>query len=162
MQYIKYDFHSVSRRCSAMAKSFPCTQRSQVWVLPGIRSDDGAEIQSLVSIQNITELNPKYLRSAYDVKAFVLLTAIHPSDGDVKPGGHLGAFQNIRLMPAPSFDFTLPHLIVITLTLYHHKNPHTLILVNFSFRQLYIILKRGTLMWCGNWKWVTVLPLSAV
>jgi hypothetical protein len=37
------------------------------------------------------ELNPKSL-SAYDVKAYVLLIAIRPLDGDVKTGDPFGAF----------------------------------------------------------------------
>jgi hypothetical protein len=44
-------------------------------------------------ILNIHGLNSKPLRSAYDVKAFVLLIAISSPDGDIKPGGPLGAFQ---------------------------------------------------------------------
>ena len=41
----------------------------------------------------IPGLNPKFLRSAYDVKARVLLIAIRPSDGDVMPGGPFGDFR---------------------------------------------------------------------
>jgi hypothetical protein len=40
-----------------------------------------------------TGSNPKSLSSANYVKAYVLLIAIRQSDGDVKPGGHLGAFR---------------------------------------------------------------------
>jgi hypothetical protein len=47
----------------------------------------------LVSVLNTPGLNLKSLCCAYDVKAYVLLIAIHPSDGDVKPGGPLSAFQ---------------------------------------------------------------------
>ena len=47
----------------------------------------------LVSVPNIPLLNPKSLHSVYDVKAYLLSVAIRPSDGDVKPGGSLGAFQ---------------------------------------------------------------------
>ena len=47
---------------------------------PGTRRCGGAEPQSLVSVSNIRGLNPKSLLSAYDVKAYVLLTAIIPSD----------------------------------------------------------------------------------
>jgi hypothetical protein len=50
--------------------------------LPGIRRDDGAKFQSLVFVSNIPGLNPNSLRSAYDVKIYVLLIAILPSKGD--------------------------------------------------------------------------------
>ena len=59
--------------------------------LLGTRTEGGTEPQQLVSVPNIIGLNPKYLRSAYDVKAYVLLIAIRTSD--VKPGGPLGAFS---------------------------------------------------------------------
>ena len=36
---------------------------------------------------NIPGLNPKFLRSSYDVKSYVLLIAICLSDGDVKLDG---------------------------------------------------------------------------
>ena len=42
---------------------------------------------------NIRELNPKSLRSVYDVKAYVLFIEILRSDGDIKPDGPLGAFR---------------------------------------------------------------------
>ena len=45
------------------------------------------------SFPNIPRSNPKSLRSAYDVKAYVLLVAIRPSDGDVKFVGLLSPFQ---------------------------------------------------------------------
>ena len=60
--------------------------------IPGTRSHGGAEPQSLVSVPDILGLNPKSLRSAYEVKACVLLIAIHLSDECVKPGGLLGDF----------------------------------------------------------------------
>ena len=63
--------------------------------LPAARRDDGAELQSLVSISNIPDLNPKSLRSGYVMKAYELLTAIHLSDRDVKPGDPLGLIEKI-------------------------------------------------------------------
>ena len=48
---------------------------------------------SLVSVPNILSFNPKFLCSEYDVKAYVLLIAIRPSDLDVKPHGPLDAFR---------------------------------------------------------------------
>ena len=54
------------------------------------RRDGGAELQS---VPKITGFNLKSLRSAYDVKAFVLLIAIRPSDMDVKPDCPLIAFR---------------------------------------------------------------------
>ena len=65
---------------------------------PGIIRDGGAELQLLVSVPNIPGLNNKSLRSAFSVKAYVLLTAIRSSDGDVQPGGPLGAFRNSRFL----------------------------------------------------------------
>ena len=55
--------------------------------------DGGIESQLLVSVPNTPGLNPKSLRSAYEVKAYVLLIAIRPKDGDVKPDGPRGAFR---------------------------------------------------------------------
>ena len=51
-----------------------------------------------------TWVNPKSLPSAYDVKAYVLLIAILPSNEDVKPIGPLAVFQKSRLMSAPGFS----------------------------------------------------------
>ena len=53
----------------------------------GIRRDGGAEPQSLVSVPSLPGLNFNSLGNKYDVKAYVLLIAIRPSDGDVKPDG---------------------------------------------------------------------------
>ena len=53
---------------------------------PWTRRDGGVEPQSLFSVPNILWLNPKSLRRAYDVKVYVLLIAIRPLDGDIKPG----------------------------------------------------------------------------
>ena len=39
----------------------------------------------------------------------VLLIAIRPLDGDIKPGGPLGVF---REKPAPGFTFSLPFIII--------------------------------------------------
>ena len=47
----------------------------------------------LVSVPNITGLNPKSPHGAYDVNAYVLLISIRRADGDVEPGGPLGAFR---------------------------------------------------------------------
>ena len=63
--------------------SIQCLARSG---LPGTKRDGGTEPQSLYYVPNIPDLNPKFLRSAY------VMIAIHPSDGDVNPGGPLGAF----------------------------------------------------------------------
>lgn len=91
------------------------------------RTDGGGEPQSLVP--NTRGLNPKFLRSAYDVKAYLLLIAIRLSDGDVKSGGLLCAFP-----------FALSHLIFIIHTLHHNTTLHTLILETFSILQLHIIM----------------------
>ena len=52
----------------------------------------------------------------------VLLIAIRPSDGDVKPGGPLGAFrERAGYEPAPGFTFSLPFIIN-----HHHHHHHPL------------------------------------
>ena len=51
--------------------------------------DDKAELLPLVSVPNIPGLNPKSLRSANALRAYILLIVIRPSDGDVKPSGPL-------------------------------------------------------------------------
>ena len=61
--------------------------------LPETSRDGGAETQSLVSVPNITGLNFKFLRNAHNIKAYVLLIAICPPDGDVGPDGPLSAFR---------------------------------------------------------------------
>ena len=48
----------------------------------------GADPQSVVSSQI-------YLRSAYDVKAYVLFIAIRPFEGEVKPDCSLGVFKRV-------------------------------------------------------------------
>ena len=55
--------------------------------------DGGAETQSIFSVPDIPGLNLKTLPKAYDVKAYVSLIAICPSDGDAKPGGPFDAFR---------------------------------------------------------------------
>ena len=90
---------------------------------------DGAEPQSLFSspYTSIFGLNPKYLRSEYDVKTYVLLIVIRQSDGNVKPGGPLGAFfEKSRLMPAPGFS--LPFLISYPSLIYITPQTCTIIL----------------------------------
>jgi hypothetical protein len=64
---------------------------------PEARRDGGAE----------PPLNPNFLRIAYDVKACVLFMEIRPLNSDVMPGGHIGDFEKIRLIPAPGFPFIL-------------------------------------------------------
>ena len=85
---------------------------------------------------NITLLNPKSLRSAYEVKAHVLLTTIRLSDADIKPDGPLVLFENSRLMPVLSFRFTLPHFIFITDT-FHHNTKFTHINSTKTSSQIY-------------------------
>jgi hypothetical protein len=76
----------------------------RVWSLAGLNFKllsgvlirrPGCGVRSLVSIPNIPELNPKYLYSAYDLKAYeyILLIAIRLSDGDVKSSAPLGALR---------------------------------------------------------------------
>ena len=61
--------------------------------LPKTLRNGGAGPQSLVSVPNIPGLHPKSVCSAYNVKVYVLLIAIHLLDGDVKPGSLIGAFK---------------------------------------------------------------------
>ena len=49
-------------------------------------------LKSLVSVPNIPGINPRSLHNAFNVKAYIWLKAICPSDGDIKPSGPLGAF----------------------------------------------------------------------
>ena len=54
-----------------------------------------------------------------------MLIAIRPSDGDVKPGGHLGAFREEQAMsPAPGFTFSLPFIIISHNTITLQKQLH--------------------------------------
>ena len=93
------------------------------WNLGG--RDGGVEPQSLVSVPNLPELNPKYLCSASDMKLTIRL-----SDGD-----NLAAsrwfFQKSRLMTAPGFPITITRLIFIAHTL-HHNTSTTLIHIHSS------------------------------
>ena len=73
---------------------------------PETRRDGGEEPQSLVTVPNILELNPKSLCSAYEVKACVLLIAICTSDRDDKFDGPLMLFEKYRLMLVSGFPFT--------------------------------------------------------
>ena len=61
------------------------------------------EPQLIVSVPIISRLNPKsqFIRCE---GIYILLVAIRPSDGNVKPGAPLVFFDNTRLMPAPSFS----------------------------------------------------------
>ena len=42
------------------------------------------------SLPNIPRLNPNSVRNKFDMKTYVLLTAIRLSNGNVKSGAHLG------------------------------------------------------------------------
>ena len=62
-----------------------------------------------------------------ELKAYVLLIASRPSDGDVKSDGSLGAFEKSILMPAPGLPFestmTMGSGLIIqvsTLMLFHN------------------------------------------
>ena len=63
--------------------------------IPKTRKDDEAEPLSLVIVPNVYELNPKSVRSADGVKAYELLIATHPSDGDVKQSCPIGTFNKV-------------------------------------------------------------------
>ena len=53
----------------------------------------GQNLNSKFLLQNIPRLNPKFFCSAFVVKAYAVLIAIRPSDGDVKLGGPLSDFR---------------------------------------------------------------------
>jgi hypothetical protein len=57
--------------------------------------DSGQEPQSLVSVSNISGLNPKSLCNVFDVKAYVVLIATHPSVGDVKTDDPLVLLEKV-------------------------------------------------------------------
>ena len=59
---------------AAVSDSIP--GRARIKKIPETRRDGRAEPQSLVSVLNIPGLNPKSVRNAYDVKAYVVLIAI--------------------------------------------------------------------------------------
>ena len=100
--------------------------------------DGGGKSQSLVSVPNILGLNPKPFYSAYDVKAYLLLIAIRPSDGDVNPNGPLSSFfkksKQCRYLVFPS-----P---------FHASNssPIDYITIQHLLWQL-LIVKQDPLMW---------------
>ena len=67
-----------------------------------------------------------FLIAVYMLRRYiVLLIAIRPSDGDVKPGGPLGAFREEQ---APGFTFSLPFIIIIV--------PHNTITLHILFRHV--------------------------
>ena len=83
---------------------------------------------------HIPVLNPKSLRSAYDMKAICSL------DGDVKP---LVLINKSRLMLGLGLTFTFPHITFITHTLHYNTTlivfSHTLTL--FWLRKTSMIVK---------------------
>ena len=80
----------------------------------------------------------------------VLLKAIHPSDGDVKPGGPLGAFQEEQAMsrhwvsPSPflSSSSHTPQL--------HYTNSYTYSHLNLDFLQYTIQILIPHVMWSAQ------------
>ena len=112
--------------------SLPHTQRSRVRSLAeyilnfflglGLVGKGEEEFQSLISAPKYTCVRSLIIRSAFVVKAYLMLIAVRQSDGNVKPGGLLGAGAEYKsaLMPAPGFIFILPNLTFITHTLHLH------------------------------------------
>jgi hypothetical protein len=78
---------------------------------PGTRRDDGTDPQLLVSVPNTPGLNPRSLRSAYDVKPYVLLITICRI-GILSLVPSLMFLKKSRQMPAPGFPFTPYNLII--------------------------------------------------
>ena len=83
----------------------------------------------------------------YVEKAIVLLIAIRPSDGDVKPGGPLGAFREEQAMSrhwvSPShFLSSSSHT-----TQLHYTNSYTYSHPNLNFLQYTIQILVPHIMW---------------
>ena len=91
--------------------------------------------RQIVGLDHRPGLNSKRMLRRH----IVLLRAIRPPDGDVKPGGPLGAFREEQAMsPAPGFTFSLPFIVIIThniITL--HKQFHIVILTSTFYSTLY-------------------------
>ena len=155
------------RRCGIEAESLPRSQRSRVrsrqsrnffnFSLGLELGGGGAETRWLVSVLNILALNPKSFRSASDVKEYVQLVAISPSDGDVKPSGPLGAYDKSSLISTPDFTLTLPQLtFIIHYTTIQHTHTH------IHPWRLTKLVDTCQSKWCRNRKLVTLPPLPAV
>ena len=137
---------------------------SRVWIfnkkifLPGTKRDGRAEPQSLVSVPKIQRLNIKFLHSVYVVKAYVLLTAIRPSNGEAKPDCPLDAFRKSRLcrhrISPSSSHFNHSY----NTTFEHNTHPWH----SFLKLQMHFNLQCSPPKWCRYRKWATLLPLSAV
>ena len=80
---------------SQQDRNFNFFRWAEIW------SDSQLEPQSLVSAPIYNWVSTKSLRSAFIVKAHVLLKAIQPSGGDVKPVSPVSAFDKGRLIPTP-------------------------------------------------------------
>ena len=77
----------------------------------------------------------------------VLLIAIRPSDGDVKPGGPLGAFRE-DYEPAPGFTFSLPFIIISHNTITLHQQLHTVTLTSTYYNTVHILFSH--VMWSAQ------------
>ena len=87
--------------------------------------------QCLGTVPNILQLIAKSLRSAYDVKAYILLIVM----GAVSLMAPLLLFEKSWLMPTSGFFFTFPLLSSL-----YKNTTHTLILDVFSYIQLLLTL----------------------
>ena len=82
----------------------------------------------------------------------VLLIAIRPSDGDVKPGGPLGAFREEQAMsrdrvsPSPFLSSSLSR----TNTILHYTNSYTYSHPNLNFLQYTIQILFPHVMWSAQ------------
>ena len=100
----------------------------------GARS--GVDVHFLIAILYITDLDSIPDPSAVYMlrRHIVLLIAIRPSDGDVKPGGPLGAFQEEHAMsrqrasPSPFLSSSSSHT-----TQSHYTNTNTYSHPNLTF-----------------------------
>ena len=80
----------------------------------------------------------------YVEKAYLLLIAIRPSDGNVKPGGPLGAFREEQ--PAPGFTYSSSSLT----TQSHYTNSYTYSHPNLNFLQYTIQILFPHVTWSAQ------------
>ena len=86
----------------------------------------------------------------YVEKVNLLLIAIRPSDGDVKPGGLLGAFREEQAMSwYPGFTFSLPFIIIIIPQL-HYTNIYTYSQPNLNVLPCTIQILIPHVMWSAQ------------
>ena len=83
------------------------------------------------------ELNPISFRSAYDIKKYLLLIAIPPSDGDVRPDDPFGDFWKQKTNTSTGFPLYPSTPYIYQLSLIHYTTvqqyTHSRHLLIFTF-----------------------------